>query len=52
MRFVGVVLGCGVLLQGLMAQAPVERRAPQDKDQVPDVAVGVAAGESAAECGG
>jgi Ca-activated chloride channel homolog len=37
MRFVGVVLGCGVLLQGLMAQAPVERRAPQnqDKDQVP-----------------
>ena len=37
MRFVGVVLGCGVLLQGLMAQAPVERRSPQnqDKDQVP-----------------
>src|SRR6202042_3798279 len=34
MRFVGVVLGCGVLLQGLMAQAPVERRTPQDKDQI------------------
>ena len=34
MRSVGVVLGCGFLLQGLMAQAPVERRAPQEKEQV------------------
>ena len=41
MRFGGdVVLGSrAVLLQGLMAQAPVERRAPQDKEQVPTLRV-------------